>query len=85
MDDPARLYLDPDPVPMPPNPTPLQDALEHGVTLGAQYIEVYQQDLVPDESQPVMVVERLKLIENANGEITPPGPPNPPQNLRVVQ
>ena len=85
VDDPARLYLDPDPVPMPPNPTPLQDALEHGVTLGAQYIEVYQQDLVPDESQPVMVVERLKLIENANGEITPPGPPNPPNNLHVVQ
>jgi hypothetical protein len=84
VDDPARLYIDPDPDPIPPAPIPLQDALEHGVTLGAQYIEVYQQDLTPDESQPVLVLERPKLQDNANGEITPPGPPKPPKNLHVI-
>ena len=82
--DPARLYLDPDPVPLPPAPIPLQDAFEHGVTLGAKYIEVYEQDLTPDISQPVLVVERVKLQDNASGDTIPPGPPAPPKNLHVV-
>ena len=82
--DPSRLYIDPDPVPMPPAPTPLQDALERGVTLGAQYIEVYEQDLTPSVSQSVLVVERVKLKDNVSGDTTPPGPPAPPKNLRVI-
>jgi hypothetical protein len=85
VDDPARLYLDPDPVPMPAAPIPLQDALEHGVSLGGKYVEVYEDDLTPAISQPVLAAERAKLLANAgegNGE--PPGPPAPPTNLHVL-
>ncbi len=85
VDDPARLYLAPDPVPMTPNPIPLQHALQRGVSLGGKFVEVYQQDLVPEISQPVLAVERLRLIANVgDGTGSPPGPPSPPTNLRVV-
>jgi hypothetical protein len=85
VDDPARLYLDPDPVPMPPAPTPLEDALEHGVSLGGKYVEVYEDDLTPDISQPVLAAERAKLLANVgDGSGPPPGPPAPPTNLHVV-
>jgi len=85
-DDPARLYLDPDPVPMPPFPTPLEDALEHGVSLGAKYIEVYEEDLTPASAQPVLAVERAKLLANVGdgSDCGPPGPPAPPTGLHVV-
>jgi hypothetical protein len=86
VDDPARLYLDPDPVPMPPAPTPLQDALEHGVTLGAKYIEVYEEDLTPAISQPVLAAERAKLLANVGDgtDCGSSGPPAPPTNLHVT-
>ena len=84
IDDPARVYIDPDPVPMPPFPIPLEDALEHGVTLGAKYIEVYEEDLVPEISQPVLAVERAKLQANMDGDGDPPGPPAPPTGLHVL-
>ncbi len=87
VDDPARLYLDPDPVPMPPAPIPLQDALEHGVTLGAKYVEVYEEDLNPAISQPVLAAERVKLLANV-GDGTDgggSGPPAPPTGLHVVK
>ena len=85
IDDPARLYLDPDPVPMPPAPIPLQDALEHGVSLSAKYIEVYEEDLTPAESQPVLAAERAKLLANVgDGSGPPPGPPAPPTGLHVL-
>jgi hypothetical protein len=85
VDDPARLYIDPDPVPMPPAPIPLEDALEHGVSLGAKYIEVYEEDLVPEISQPVLEVERAKLQANmGDGTGDPPGPPAPPTGLHVL-
>jgi hypothetical protein len=84
-EDPARLYIDPDPVPMPPAPIPLQDALEHGVSLGGKYVEVYEEDLTPAISQPVLAIERAKLIANVgDGNGDPPGPPAPPTNLHVV-
>jgi hypothetical protein len=64
IDDPTRLYIDPDPVPMPPAPIPLEDAFEHGVSLGGKYVEVYEDDLTPAESQPVLAAERAKLKAN---------------------
>jgi hypothetical protein len=64
MSDTARLYLDPDPTPLPPAPIPLQDALEHGVTLGGKYVEIYDDDLYPVESQAVLAEERAKLQAN---------------------
>jgi hypothetical protein len=85
VDDPARLYLDPDPVPMPPAPTPLEDALEHAVSLGGKYVEVYEDDLTPAISQPVLAIERAKLLANVgDGNGAPPGPPAPPTNLHIV-
>jgi hypothetical protein len=63
--DAARLYLDPDPVPIPAAPIPLQDALEHGVTLGGKYVEVYQPDLVASGAQSMLAIERAKLQANA--------------------
>jgi hypothetical protein len=86
IEDPAREYLDPDPVPMPPFPTPLEDALEHGVSLGAKYIEVYEEDLTPASAQPVLAVERAKLLANVGdgSDCGPPGPPAPPTGLHVV-
>ncbi|HEY3661820.1 MAG TPA: hypothetical protein VGL24_01560 [Chthoniobacterales bacterium] len=86
VDDPARLYIDPDPVPMPAAPTPLEDALEHAVSLGGKYVEVYEADLTPEISQPVLAAERAKLLANVgdgSGD-TPPGPPAPPTNLHIV-
>ena len=77
--DAARLYLDPDPVPLPPAPIPLQDALERGVTLGGKYVEVYDDDLYPEISQPVIATERVKLKANVYGT------PAAPINLRVVK
>ncbi len=85
VDDPARLYIDPDPVPMPAAPTPLEDALEHAVSLGGKYVEVYEADLTPAISQPILAVERAKLLANVgDGSGAPPGPPAPPDNLHVV-
>ncbi len=78
--DPARLYLDPDPVPLPPNPTPLADALEHAVTLGGQYVEVYESDLTDLLSQPVLVTEGAKLKANVPADAIPAAP----TNLRIV-
>ena len=78
--DVARVYSDPDPVPLPVAPIPLQDALEHGVSLAGQYVEVYESDLTNPLSQPVMAVERLKLKANVPaGDI-----PAAPTNLRIV-
>lgn len=83
--DASRLYIDPDPVPLPPVPIPLQDALEHGVTLGAKYIEVYEDDLVDPLSQSVMATEQTKLYDNTSGDSgPPPGPPAPPKNLHFL-
>ncbi len=76
--DAARLYLDPDPDPLPPAPIPLQDALERGVTLGGKYVEVYDDDLYLDISQPVIAAERLKLKANVYGT------PERPSNLHIV-
>lgn len=84
VDDPARLYIDPDPVPIPPAPIPLEDALEHGVSLGGKYVEVYEDDLTPAISQPVLAIERAKLLANAGDGNGDPGPPAPPTNLHVV-
>lgn len=78
--DPARLYLDPDPVPMPRDPIPLQDALEHAVSLGSQYVEVYEDDLTNPVSQAVLAAERLKLHAN----VSPDGVPAAPTNLRIT-
>ncbi len=74
--DAARLYLDPDPVPLPADPIPLQDALERAVTLGSQYVEVYEDDLVNPLSQPVLAAERLKLIANIPDASAPAAPTN---------
>ena len=76
----ARLYIDPDPVPLPQAPIPLQDALEHGVTLGGKYVEVYDDDLYPDEAQPVLSQERAKLQAN----VLDWHAPSPPTNLHIV-
>jgi hypothetical protein len=62
--DPARLYRDPDPVPMPPPPIPLQDALENGVSLGGQYVEVYKTDLELGIDWGVLAAEGVKLKAN---------------------
>jgi hypothetical protein len=62
--DPATLYKDPDPVPMPPAPIPLRDALENGVSLGSQYVEVYKSDLELGIQQPVLAAEGVKLKAN---------------------
>jgi hypothetical protein len=72
--DPARVYMDPDPVPIPATPIPLQDALEHGVSLAGKYVEVYEGDLTDTSSQSVLQNERAKLYINA----IPPPPPPPP-------
>jgi hypothetical protein len=62
--DPATLYKDPNPVPIPRPPIPLQDALENGVTLGSQYVEVYRTDLELGIHQPVLTIEGAKLKAN---------------------
>ena len=82
--DPARLYIDPDPVPMPPAPIPLEDALEHGVTLGGKFVEVYEDDLTPAISQPVLAVERAKLLLNVGDGTPPPDVPAPPTGLHIL-
>jgi hypothetical protein len=57
--------------------------LEHGVTLDAIYIEVYEGDLTPVEAQPVLASERIKLLANVwDGK--PPDVPPPPTGLRVL-
>lgn len=78
--DRSRLYLDPDPVPLPAAPIPLQDALERGVTLGGKYVEVYEEDLTPAESQTVLSIERAKLQANVPGFKAP----SAPTNLHIV-
>jgi len=62
--DAARLYVNPDPVPLPPAPIPLQDALEHGVTLDGQYVEIYGTDIKLDIDQTVLAIEGAKLEAN---------------------
>jgi hypothetical protein len=83
IDDPARLYQDPDPVPIPDAPIPLQDALEHAVSLDASYVEVYEGDLTQDNQQTVFATERPKLQANASDR-TPPQTPDPPTGLHVL-
>ncbi len=84
-ENPARVYMDPDPVPLPLFPTPLSDALDHAVSLGGKYVEVYQEDLTPATAQVVLAIMRAKLLANVgDGTGAPPGPPSPPVNLRVV-
>jgi hypothetical protein len=78
--DPTRLYLAPVPNPIPAAPTPLQDALERAVTLNAQWVEVYQDDLVPAGWQQMLAGERQKLEANVPGLDMPKAP----QNLRIV-
>ena len=70
----------PPPVPLPAAPTPLQDSLEHGVSLGGQYVEVYEDDLLDSRSQPVLATESAKLKAN----VPPDGVPASPTNLRVT-
>ena len=82
--DPALLYQDPDPVPLPASPQPLEDALEHGVSLDAIFIEVYEGDLTPDESQPVLAAERVKLLQNVGVGAPPPPVPLPPKNVHIL-
>lgn len=83
--NPSRVYMDPDPVPMPLFPIPLEDALEHAVSLGGKYVEVYQEDLTPATAQVVLAAQRAKLLANVgDGSGSPPGPPAPPTNLRVI-
>ena len=62
--DAARLYVNPDPVPLPPAPIPLQDALEHGVTLDGQYVEIYGTDIKLDIDQTVLAIEGARLEAN---------------------
>ncbi len=76
----ARVYIDPDPIPLPLAPIPLLDALEHGVTLGGQYVEVYEDDLTNPLSQPVLILERVKLKANVPAD----GIPAAPTNLRII-
>src|SRR5262249_51031999 len=84
VDDPATLYKDPDPVPMPTPPVPLQDALENGVSLGSQYVEVYKTDLELEIDWPVLTAEGAKLKADlptpppTPQTPTPPPPPTPP-------
>ncbi|HEY2714208.1 MAG TPA: beta-galactosidase [Chthoniobacterales bacterium] len=80
VDNPAWLYQDPDPTPIPPAPQPLQDALETGVSADGIFIEVYEGDLTQDQSQPVLAAERPKLLANVwDGK-----PPDPPTGLHFV-
>ena len=62
--DPAPLYKDPDPVPIPSLPIPLRDALENGVSLGAQYVEAYKTDLELAIDWAVFAAEGVKLDAN---------------------
>jgi hypothetical protein len=62
--DPATLYKDPDPVPIPSLPIPLRDALENGVSLGAQYVEAYKTDLELAIDWAVFAAEGVKLKAN---------------------
>ena len=62
--DAARLYVDPDPVPLPLAPIPLRDALENAVSLDGQYVEVYGSDLTPDINQTVLAIEGARLKAN---------------------
>lgn len=78
--DAARLYKDPDPVPIPAAPIPLQDALEHGVTLNGKYVEIYDDDLLDPDNQAVVAFERKKLLANAGDS----GTPSTPVNLRIT-
>ncbi len=78
--DASRLYIDPDPVPLPSAPTPLQDALEHAVSLGGKYVEVYEDDLTPTASQSALTTEQAKLKAN----VPAGGPPQSPTNLRLT-
>jgi hypothetical protein len=46
---------------------------------------VYEDDLTPAISQPVLAIERAKLLANVgDGNGAPPGPPAPPTNLHIV-
>jgi hypothetical protein len=81
--DPARLYQDPDPSPIPAAPQPFQDALEHGVSLDAIYIEIYEGDLTAADYQTVLATERIKLLANVwDGK--PPDVPPAPTHLHVL-
>ena len=62
--DAARLYVDPDPVPLPQAPIPLQDALENAVSGGNQYVEVYGTDTKLAVDQTVLHTEGIKLKAN---------------------
>lgn len=87
VDDPATLYKDPDPVPMPTPPIPLQDALENGVSLGSQYVEVYKTDLELGIDWPVLTAEGVKLKANlptATPTPTPAPTPAPPTALAAT-
>ncbi len=73
--DVQRLYGNPMPAYDPPAPTPLQDALENGITLQGQFIEVYGNDLNVTENQSVLTKEAESLKKNL--------PVKPPTNLRI--
>ena len=73
--DVQRLYGYPTPAYDPPAPTPLQDALENGITLQGQFIEVYGNDLNVPENQSVLTKEAESLKKNL--------PVKPPTNLRI--
>jgi hypothetical protein len=62
--DAANLYVPPPPDPLPPAPIPLQDALENGVSLGSQYVEIYGNDIKADINQDVLATEGVKLKAN---------------------
>ncbi len=62
--DAARLYVDPDPNPLPLAPIPLQDALENAVSGGQQYVEVYGTDTKLAVDQTVLHTEGIKLKAN---------------------
>ena len=65
--DVSKIYQDPDPVPLPLAPIPLEDALENGVSLGAQYVEVYKSDLELPIHQALLALEGAKLKANVPG------------------
>ena len=54
----------------------LDQALTHGVLLGAKFIEVYQSDADKDSYQSVLASQRVALEGNAR--------PLPPQNLQIA-
>jgi hypothetical protein len=85
IDDPTWLYNDPDPVPMPPAPILLEDAFEHGVSLGEKYVEVNEDDPTPAESQPVLAAERAKLKANVGDDGGPPEVPSLPTGLHILR